>query len=167
MADFASSVPSEPEKSGDYLHDRARIPALWALLSTDTLVRLSGPILGLLFSLGFTALAFQSRASWTVGRDWVVPALVPAFVLGGVAFGYLVERRRWRVRGPSLLLLVIVLWLTAMNAWRGQIVDHPDKLRDAMTIITTVALALLLATLVGSMAWVEARQPSKAATPEA
>ncbi len=151
MADFSATVPAESEKAGSYLHDRSRIPSPSWPGTAGFLLGLRGPLLGLLFGLGFTALAFQARDSWSVGRDWVVPVNVPLLVLGGVALGYLVERRRWRVLGPSLLLLVVVLWLTAMNAWRGEIVNRQDGLRDAMTIVTTVALVLALSTLVVTM----------------
>ncbi|MBI5949197.1 MAG: hypothetical protein HY875_13755 [Chloroflexi bacterium] len=165
MADLTTAAPVETEKS-TFLHDRGGRPEApkrpVAELVRDNL----GLLLGLVLALGFTALAFQTRASWDSHRDWVVPMTVPIWAVAGVSLGHLLARRKVDAAFTGLMLLVVVLGLTILNIWQGTQSEGQDGARDALTISAAVALGItVLALLVGAI-WVEAKDPTKAPPPE-
>jgi hypothetical protein len=166
MTNWAGTAPAEPKKS-DYLHDRSRIPPAPRARTVELGERWAGMAIGFLFAMGFMALAFQTRASWGVHRDWVVPTTAPFWAIGGVALGHLLARRAWTALGPGVLLLALGLVFTVLNLWRSTQVEGSDTLRDVLTIITAVVLGLSLFALAFGAVWVEARQPRKAPPPAA
>lgn len=166
MADFTAQAPGEPEKTA-YLHERGTRPAGPALRPLQLARENLGLIAGFVLSLGFTALAFQARASWEWHRDWVVPVVVPFLSLGGMAMGHLIARRQWAALGPGMGLLVLSVGLAALNIWRGAVTESGDGLRDAMSLITAGFLALAILALSGALVWVEATHPTKVPPPEA
>jgi len=164
MANLTAAAPVEPEKS-TFLHDRGGRPEApkrpFAELVRDNL----GLLLGLAFALGFTALAFQTRASWDFHRDWVVPMTVPFWGIAGVSLGHLLARRKFDAAFTGLMLLVVVLGLTALNIWQGSQSEGPDGARDALSISAGVALGITVLALVVATVWVEAKDPTKAPPP--
>ncbi len=166
MANLTAPMPMEAEKT-PWVHDRARIPARPATTNRDLLVRYQGLLLGLALALGFMVLAFQTRATWTTHRDWVVPMTVPFWAGAGVALGHLIDRRMWREAAPGLVLLAVAIGLTGVNDVRGMQVDGSDGLRDALSIITGTVCGLMIAALLGALVWVEMKNQTKAAPPAA
>ncbi len=166
MPNFAAPVPIEPEKSGAYLHDRSRMPATPVHSAMEWAKANSGPILGLVFALGFSALAFQTRSSWHTHRDWVIPVTTPLLALGGVCLGHLVGRREIRALLPGLGALAIAVVLTGFNILRSLYSDGQDTPRDVMTFFTTIAIIFAIAAFIFATVQVEVRRPTKAPKPE-
>ncbi len=166
MANLSAPVPVEPEKI-PWVHDRSRIPAAPATSWKDRAVQFQGLALGLLLALGFTALAFQTRDSWTVRRDWVVPMTIPFWATAGVALGHLVARRLWKDAAPGLALLVVAIALIGANDLRALQVDGSDNLRDALSILTGVDLGLMVVALLVAVFGAEIKNPTKAPPPAA
>jgi peptidoglycan/LPS O-acetylase OafA/YrhL len=158
MANFAARVPIESEKS-TYLHERANRPAPPKRTSVDLLRSYLGAGLGVVFAIGFVALAFQIRAGWDNHREWVVAITVPGLVLAGIAFGHLIVRKQLMALAPGAGLLVLTVALVLLNFWRGQETTGEDNLRDALSIISGVLLVLTVGALVGALAWVEWKRP--------
>ncbi len=157
MADFSAAAPSEPEKR-TVVHDRAARPD--APSERRDLARLLLLIAaGALFGAAILALAYQTRASWTEARDWVVPVTVPFYALSGLALAHLVLRRAWREASAGLVFLALALALTGFNLWRAVLTSGPDGLRDGLSIAAAIFLALAIAALLSAMAWVEACRP--------
>jgi peptidoglycan/LPS O-acetylase OafA/YrhL len=165
MANFSAPVPTESEKSA-YLHERANRPAPPKRSNFGLVRSYLGAGLGVLFAIGFVALAFQIRAGWDNHREWVVAITVPGLVLGGVAFGHLIARRQLTALAPGAGLLVLTLVLVFLNYLRGRDTTGEDGLRDALSIISGVSLVLTVSALVGALAWVEWKRPTKAPLPE-
>ncbi len=166
MTNWTEVAPANPEKHAP-LHDRANRPAAPSSGAAAAATRLIPPALGLALTFLLVALAFQTRDSWTVGRDWVVPAAVVPAAIGGVALGHLLARRQFGAAAPAVLFLLVALGLTGANIWRGQIVDGSDGWRDAMAIGITVSMGLLIASALAGLVWVEAKRPTRAPAPEA
>lgn len=165
MANFSAAVPIEPEKS-TYLHERTNRPAAPKRSNMDLFRSFLGLGLGVLFALGFIALAFQVRAGWDNHREWVVATTVPGLVLGGLAAGHLIARRQIAALGPGVGLLVLTLVLVVLNYLRGRDTSGNDGLRDALSIISGVLLVLTVGALVGALVRVEWKHPTKAPAPE-
>jgi hypothetical protein len=166
MADFTARAPGEPEKTA-YVHERGTRPSGPALRPFQLARENLGLIAGFVLSLGFTALAFQARASWEWHRDWVVPVVVPLLSLGGMAMGHLIVRRQWAALGPGMGCLALSVAMAALNIWRGALTEGGDGLRDAMSLVSAGFLALAIALLSGALFWVEARRPTRVPAPEA
>jgi hypothetical protein len=166
MADLTAPVPIEPEKT-PWVHDHSRIPGRPATTSRDLLLRYQGLLLGFALALAFTALAFQTRATWTTHRDWVVPMTVPFWAGAGIALGHLIDRRKWKEAAPGLALLAVGIMLIGVNDVRGMQVDGSDGLRDALSIITGIDFGFMIAALLGALVWVEMKDPTKVAPPAA
>ena len=166
MADLTSRIPMEADKT-PWVHDRSRIPERPAATNRELFVRYQGLLLGLGLALAFTALAFQTRATWTTHRDWVVPMTVVFWAGAGVALGYLIDRRRWKEAAPGLALLAVGIVLIGVNDVRGMQVEGSDGLRDALSIITGVVFGFMIAALLGALVWVEMKDPTKVAPPAA
>jgi len=165
MADFSARAPVEATKAGAYLHDRTRIPRA-PKLDRDALVqRYLGYALGIALALAAMALMFQTRASWTRGREFVVPTTAPLVVIGGIALGHLLARRRFVALTPALLCIGTALTLTAFNIWRGTQVDGPNTGRDVMSLFTGVSVALAVVCLVVALVVVEWRDPVRPPQP--
>lgn len=159
-ANFRDAAPQEPEKQGNYLHDRERIPAQkWA--RAEIVRSYGGFALGMLFALGLVALAFAARDSWGERRDWVVPGAVPILAVAGIALGHLIWRQQWAASFPAFLLLLALGGLVASNIWRGQLVQGPDRGRDVLAISSGIVLALLSLYLVVALVWVEVKRPTR------
>ncbi len=165
MANFSAPVPTESEKS-TYLHERANRPAPPKRSNFDLVRSYLGAGLGVVFAIGFVALAFQIRAGWDNHREWVVATTVPGLVLGGVAFGHLIARRQLMALAPGAGLLVLTVVFVFLNYLRGRDTEGGDALRDALSIISGVLLGLTVGALVGALAWVEWKRPTKAPLPE-
>ena len=161
MADFSAPAPRESLKLGEYLHERGRIPAApdW---TTGGLVQRYLPLaLGVLFAMGAMALAFQTRASWSSHREWVVPATTPLLALGGVALGYMVARGKvTSIVWPAGFLFLAVV-LTIFNRWRGSISSGEDTARNVMTVLTAILLGVAVVSLILTMIVTEVRDPAK------
>jgi hypothetical protein len=166
MPDFASRRPIETEKSGAYLHERSHIPASPMASPVAWARSNAGFLLGVAFGIGLVAVAFTTRASWNVHRDWVVPALIPPIVAGGVCIGHLIGRRELNAVFPALLFLAISVAFIGFNAMRAVYVDRPDGLRDSMTIVSALSLGLTFGAALFATVWVELRRPTRAPAPE-
>lgn len=155
MADFTLPAPYEPQKA-DELH-RAEAKPKPPRLPLPQLLRAHATIiLGTALGLGFVALAFEARASWGSHRDWVVPVTVPFWALAGVAMASLLLRRRWAEAAAGLALLAVVLALTAVDVWAA-FADASDALRDALAILTGIALGAMVAATLAGYLWSELR----------
>jgi peptidoglycan/LPS O-acetylase OafA/YrhL len=165
MADFAAKAPFEATKE-TFLHDRSLLPAA-PKKSTGEMLRWSMIIvLGVLFTVAFVALEFQTRASWDGHRDFVVPVTVPLSAVAGVALAALIVRREWAALGLSLALLLVIAALTSVNAVAGIDVEGRDIFRDLLTWTAFVFMVGTLAALVGTLILVELTRPIKAPPPE-
>ncbi|MBI2764557.1 MAG: hypothetical protein HYX53_01460 [Chloroflexi bacterium] len=164
MADLSSAMPVEPQKA-DYLHERSRIPAA-PHASVVGLVRQNLTlVLSVAFTVGFFALAVQTRAGWDSRRDWVIPAAAQGAAIGAIAVAYLVTRKRVLAILPVAVLLVLAAGLTALNIWRGYETTGGDGLRNAMTIVTAVVIALALGSAFVTMLVVEGTNPTRPPAP--
>jgi peptidoglycan/LPS O-acetylase OafA/YrhL len=161
MANFSAPAPIEPEKS-TYLHERTNRPVPPTRTNLALLRSYLGMVLGLLFAIGFVALSFQIRAGWDNHREWVVAITVPGTVLAGVALGHLAARRQLMALVPGIGLLALTLLLVFLNFLRGRDTTGDDGLRDALSITSGVLLVFTVGALVGALAWVEWKRPTKA-----
>jgi peptidoglycan/LPS O-acetylase OafA/YrhL len=166
MTTWGAPAPADPEKP-DYLHDPAQQPGVPTGWRTAVQTYLLAPGLGLLFAIGFTAMAFQARASWETHRDWVVPVLVPFLGAGGVSMGFLVARRQLIALAPGLMFVLIALGLIVANVWRGSVTEGDDTARDILSILTGVALGFAVAGLVVAVVRVEGARSSPSEPDEA
>ncbi len=155
MADFSLPAPYEPQKV-DELHRGEAKPKPPRLPIPQLLRAHATIILGTALGLGFVALAFEARASWGSHRDWVVPVTVPFWALAGVAMASLLLRRRWAEAAAGLALLAVVLALTAVDVWAAYS-GGSDALRDALAILTGVALGAMVVAAVAGYVWSELR----------
>jgi hypothetical protein len=160
MTNWSEPSPYEPTKP-HYLHDQERIPAPPKPSVTEYGKRFSILLVGFFFTVLLVGLAFQTRDSWGAHRDWVVPMTVPLLGLAGIALAYLLVRRAWLEATPGIVLVMIAVLLGAANLWRGAVVDGPDTLRDVLAISGGVFLSLGVLVLIGAMAWVELRRPTR------
>jgi hypothetical protein len=166
MADFSAAAPIEPRKSGDYLHDRSRIPGPPAASAGDWTMRFAGLALGILLAMGAAALIFELRDAWESHRDWVPPAaLVPA-ALGAIALGHLAARGKINAIAVPMFLLFFAVFAPVMNIWIHHEYPGKDGLRLAFTILGTITFALAVAWLLVSLIWVEKRDPTRPPEPE-
>jgi hypothetical protein len=165
MADFNAAAPVEQTKSGDYLHERERLPAAPDMGADVQSSRWMGLALGVLFALGAAALIFELRDAWESHRDWVPPAALVPGVLGAIALGYLAQRGRINHIAVPMFLLFLAIGGAVMNIWLHE--EYPDKdgLRLGFTIMATIAFAAALASLVASLLWVEAKDPTRPPDP--
>ncbi len=166
MPNFAARIPIEDEKSGAFLHDRTRLPASPVKSATDWAKSNQGSILGVVFALGFSALAFQTRSSWHTHRDWVIPVTTPFLAIGGVCLGHLVGRREIKALIPGLAAIGVALVLTVLNIVRSLSTSGQDNLRDILSILTTIAIIVAIAALTFATVQVELKRPTKAPKPE-
>ncbi|MEX0781684.1 MAG: hypothetical protein WD557_03470 [Dehalococcoidia bacterium] len=160
MTDWSTPAPVNPEKP-NWLHDQAQLPGPPVRRLTEYAAILGPLVLGLVFTGALVALAFWSRASWESHRDWVVPVTVPLLAIGGVAIGYLAARRAWAAAGPAFFLLALAAAFVASNIWRGTATEGSDGLRDALSIMSGVTIALAVAAAVGGMVFVEKTRPTR------
>jgi len=160
MTNWASPSPSEPNKA-HYLHDRERIPRPPKPTVAEYAKQYALPLIGIFLTVPIVGLAFQTRDSWGAQRDWVIPVTAPLLAIAGVALAYLVVRRAWLEAAPGVALLLIAVLLGAANLWRGAVVDGPDTLRDVLASSGGVFISLGVLALIGAMAWVEIRRPTR------
>ena len=161
MADFAAPAPFEPVKT-TYLHDRSERPKAPAASHSTTAKRFAEIGLGLLLTVGFVALCFQTRAAWAGHRDWVVPALVVPTAMAAIALAGLLMRKQIVAAGPGLAFLVLGLALTVLNI----AIDGSDTLQNVLSIITAVLLGIAAMLLIVAFVVVEWKHPIKAPAPE-
>lgn len=166
MPNFADTIPVENEKSGAYLHDRTAIPAGPSFSVVGWVKENQGLVLGLIFALGFSALAFQTRSTWHTHRDWVIPVTTPLLALGGVCLGHLVGRRAIKALMPGLGMVGLAIVLTGFNILRSLYSHGPDTARNVLTVLTTLCIAAAIALFVYATVQLELRNPTKAPTPE-
>ena len=167
MANFSAPAPSEDTKAA-WLHDRSRIPAAPPSSRADVFRRYLPLTFGILLALGAEALAFQTRASWSSGREWVVPATTPLLVIGGLALGHLVARGKLNsVSWPAGFVLLAIIF-TIFNIWRGTISSGADTGRNVLTVLTAILLGVSVAWLMLTLLITEVKDPTRAPTaPEA
>jgi asparagine N-glycosylation enzyme membrane subunit Stt3 len=166
MPNFAAPVPIETEKSGAYLHDRASMPASPSFSVMGWVKENQGFVLGLIFALGFSALAFQTRSTWHTHRDWVIPVTTPLLAIGGVCLGHLVGRRAIKALMPGLGMVALAIVLTGFNILRSVYSHGPDTARNILTVLTAIAIAAAIALCVLATVQLELRNPTKAPKPE-
>lgn len=166
MATLNTPAPVEPVKSGDYLHDRSRIPEVPKATVSTFLSRNMLLVAGVLLTLAFTALVFQTRAAWGSHRDWVPPAGIQAMALAGVALGYLVARKKFGDAALPLGFIVLAGFLTVFNLLRGYETDGDDALRDFMSVLTAIFMGLAVITALFAFIKAEVTDPTKAPQPE-
>lgn len=165
MADFSAAAPFEATKP-TWLHDQDILPAAPARSVAQIARRFLPLAFGILFAIGFEALAFQTRATFEGERDWVVPTITPFLAIGGVALAVLLARRQVIAVTPGIVFTVIIIGLTAANIWRGQVTDGHDWGRDILSIIAGVTIAAAVISLTAGIAWSEARNPTRVPPPE-
>jgi hypothetical protein len=164
MANFSLPAPFEPEKSS-FIHDRTARPARPATSNNDLLRRFAGLGLGLLLAAFMLAIAFQARAGWENHREWVVAMSGPFFALGGISLGHLLYRKKLEAAAPALILIVLAALVAGFDI-AADADDADMALRDALSIIGGVLLAISIACAVCAVLWVEIRNPTKAPPPQ-
>ena len=164
-ANFSASAPSDETKA-TWLHDRSRIPAAPDLTRMERLGQYGPVLLGIVLALGALALAFQTRDSWSRGREFVVPLTTPILVLGGISLAYLATRGKLsRATWPGGFLLIAVI-LTVFNAWRGTISSGSDTARDVMSVLAAIVLGIGVVWLILAMVVTELKDPTRAPSVE-
>lgn len=163
MTDLTAKAPFNPEKHSE-LHDQTKI-APPGPPTRDWLKRFWPIGLSIVLAIGIISLAFIARAGWTNHREWVVAINVPPLVLGAVAIANLVYRGRWNMLVPGVIVLFLCTLLSVLNIWRGYQTEGQDNLRDAMSIIQGILLAISLHLLIGAWIWNEWKNPMKAPEP--
>lgn len=161
MADLAAPAPFEPDKS-TYLHDRSARPKAPVASAATHAKRFTEVGLGLLLTVAFVALCFQTRAAWAGHRDWVVPAIVVPAAMAAVALAGLLMRRQIVAAAPGLIFLFLGLVLTGTNI----VANGSDTLDNVLSIITAVLLGISAALLIAAFVMVEWTRPIKAPAPE-
>ncbi len=163
MTDLSAKAPFNPQKHTE-LHDQTKV-APPGPPQRDFFKRFWPILLSLVFTIGIISLAFIARAGWENHREWVVAINVPPLVLGAVAIANLIYRGRWNLLVPGAIFLALCTLLSVMNIWRGYQTVGQDNLRDAMSIIQGILLAISLHLLIGAMIWNEVKNPIKAPEP--
>lgn len=163
MANFTMRAPVNVEKPNE-LHDQSLKPGGKPVSRLQQFGPLAAALAGAAI---FVALAFQVRAGWENHREWVVATTLPFAALGGVALGFVLWRGRIMEASPAILLLLLCTGLAALNYWRGIETTGQDGLRDALSIIEGVLLALAVVAAIGALIWVEWRHPYRAPGPAA
>lgn len=164
--DWTLPAPADPEKQGDYLHDRERIPAP-PPPRTPELVRRWGIVsLGIVIAIGLTVMAFTTYSAWDDTRDVLLVLNVSIAGPAGAALGYLLYRQRWDFAGIGLGLAALTLLFIGMNAMRAYTTDGEDLFRDLMSIFGAVSLGVLFIFVMAATAWVELKDPTRAPEPE-
>lgn len=166
MATLTAKAPVEPEKSGAYLHDRSRIPEAPPASRGQLLLRHASIIAGVAISLALTALMVQTRATWETHRDWVTAAALVPMVLAGVTLAYLYTRNKSESAALGTLCFVVAGVIITFNILRGYDTEGQDNLRDAMSIITAVFLALGVLFSVLGYFTTEIKDPTRAPDPQ-
>lgn len=165
MADFSAKAPVEPAKV-DELHDQSLKPAKPAGWRDSFRMYLGWPLLGVILSIGGTALVFQLRDGWDSHRDWVPPAAIQAVVPGALALAYLAWRGRVGDLWLGATLLSITLGLAFADWLVGVSTDAYGAAEDALTIAASVGLGLSIAALVWGFVRSEIKAPVRPPQPE-
>jgi hypothetical protein len=160
MANWSAPAPTAPDRE-NWLHDQSQLPPAPSEGRAGYVRWLLPIALGLAFTAGMVALAFQARATWDSHRDWVVPTTVPLLALGGVAMAYLFARRAGLALLTPIVLILLLCGITVLNIWRGAETEGSDGLRDAMSIIQGVLIGLTVLSLVVAAIYVEATRPTR------
>jgi hypothetical protein len=166
MADFQSAAPVEPNKIGDYLHERSRIPAAPERSAGHYWTVYGGFIVGVLFALAVSALVFELRDAWESHRDWVPPAAMVPAVLGAVALGHLASRARVNAIALPAFLLFIAASGPQLNLWMHHEFPEKDGISLAITIVSALCLGIATVWLLVALLWTEATDPTHAPEPE-
>ncbi|MCC6959525.1 MAG: hypothetical protein IT301_06725 [Dehalococcoidia bacterium] len=163
MANFSIPAPVEPEKT-PWIHDRSQRPKAppidWLALASSWW----GIAIGVLGSVGLTAVMFSLRDSWPNHREWLV-SFIPFLAIAAIGFGHLFARGRYM----ALAIPVSGLFLTLIFMFFDLMADSdnaPMDQRDALSILGGICLGITVAVLVLSLLWVEIRNPTKAPAPE-
>lgn len=163
--DFSVPAPVEPEKQGDYLHDRSRLPEAPARPQWRRAEDIFG-LVSLIATIALTVVALQTWDAWDNTRDLGFVISVGIVALGGVGLGYLLWRQRWDWAGPSLIIGFLIALVIGANLWRASYVDGSDTLRDVLSIVTGILGGLLIGIVVFGYFWVEITDPTRAPEPE-
>jgi hypothetical protein len=161
VADFQTAAPTEPKKTGDYLHDRSRIPARPKRGPGEYFGQYSGYLMGVLLAIAVTALVFQLRDAWESHRDWVPPAAMVPAILGALALGHLAQRGRVNAIAVPVGLLFVAVLGPMLDLWLDETFPEQDGLALTFTIISAVALGLATIWLLVAVLFVEATDPQE------
>ncbi len=164
MANFSLPAPFEPEKTA-YIHDRTTRPARPAISRSDLVRRFAGFGIGLVIAAFMIAIAFQVRDGWENHREWVVAMSGPFYALGGIALGHLLYRKKLEAAAPALLFLVLAAVVAGFDI-AADADDADMAIRDALSIIGGILLAISIACAVFAVIWVELRNPTRVPPPQ-
>lgn len=164
MANFSIPAPFEPEKSA-FIHDRTTRPARPAVARGELLRRFAGLGMGLVIAGIMLAIAFQVRAGWENHREWVVAMTGPFYAMGGIAIGHLLARQKWEPVAPALIFLALAATCAGIDI-AADADDADLVLRDVLSIVGGILLAISIACALFAVLWVEIRTPTKAPPPQ-
>ena len=164
MTDFSLKVPFNPEKHYE-LHDQTKV-APPGPPARDFVSRHLSIIVGAVFGIAFISLAFMARAGWENHREWVVALNVPPLVIGGLAVGNLLYRKRLSALGPGIVVLMLCVLFTVINVVQGYRSEGQNNWRDLLSILQGISLAIALHMFIGAFVWNEIKHPIKAPEPQ-
>jgi hypothetical protein len=163
MADFSSSVPAEPAKIGEYLHDRDRIPERPPITAMGLLKQWWGVVFGLALGVGLMCAGFEIRDSWKEHRDWVIPLIALGGIIAGLAIGYLLYRGKWAYLAAPLLFAVLAVAFCVFDVWRGEVVDgDSDAGRKTLGVFFTIFFVASAVSGAIAVFTLEAKDPTRA-----
>ncbi|MEO8539274.1 MAG: hypothetical protein ABI577_05995 [bacterium] len=164
MANLTVPAPVESEKS-TWIHDRSQRPKAPALSRLFLAKRWAGFALGLVISVGLTAMLFSLRDSWHNHREWLV-TVIPVLVIAGVGLGHLAMRGKFSALAVPIGFFFLALLFTILDL----VADHDGgtsmTARDTYSILGGIALGFAAVSTVIALLWTELRDPTKAPTPE-
>lgn len=166
MADFTARTPVEPIKLGDYLHERANRPASPRPGLLGLARRHWGLVLGVVLALLGSALVVETRVAWDSHRDWVPSATIVGAVFAGLSLGYLTGRGKLGTVVGALCFLSLAIVFMVMNIYRSSLTEGPDRGRDALTILTTICIAISFAWFILTALVIELRSPTRVPPPQ-
>jgi hypothetical protein len=120
---------------------------------------------GVLLAVGLTAVLFSIRDSWDNHREWLVTT-IPVLAIAAIGLAHVVARGKV----VPLAVGVTFLFLALVFAGADVLADHDDgatdTARDVLSILAGICLGVAAVAIVMALVWVEARNPTKAPTPE-
>ena len=157
------AAPVEPEKAA-FLHDRTNRPVAPAPSRLELGKRWAAVAVGVVLSVGLTAVLFSLRDSWENHREWLVTT-IPLLVIAGVALAHLAIRQQIVPLVPAATFLVLALTFGGADLFLDA-EDGSNTARDTLSILGGICLGFAVAGLVFALLWVELRNPTKAPTPD-
>ena len=168
MPDWTAAAPQEPNKIGDYLHGRERIPDAPDNARSALVENWAGLAAGTLLGLGLAAVGFEVRDSWKEHRDWVVPIIALAGIFAGLGIGHLLGRGKFAAAGPAILFAILAVAFAGFDIWRGEVLDgESDAGRVTLGVFAAIFLGLSAASAIVAVLYVETKQPTQPPEAEA